>query len=106
MSVLRWIAVLPASFVCSVLATIIAIDVSRRITFLKVITGSIAGAVFVLVGGLVAPSHKTEAMIVLAIINSFYSLSQAKALSLAPGERIDWLSISRAFGGIIAAWDF
>ena len=102
----RWIAVLPTSFFCGVLAAIVAIAISRHMTFLKIITGLIAGAIFVLAGGLMAPSHKTEAMIVLAIINGLYALSQAKALTLAPGERVDWISISRAFGGIVAFCDF
>jgi hypothetical protein len=103
MSTLRWIAVLPTSFVCGVLATIIAIEVSRGKTSLRVITGLIAGAIFVVSGGFIAPTYKTETMIVLAAINGLYALSQARALTLAPGERVDWMSISRVFGGILAA---
>lgn len=45
---------------------------------------------------------QTETMIVLAVINALYSLSQARTLLLAPGERVDWLSVSRAIGGIAA----
>ena len=45
-------------------------------------------------------------MIVLAIINSLYSLSQARTLLLAPGERFDWLSVSRALGGGVAVLEF
>ena len=102
MNTLRWIAVLPAAFVCGVLAAIGAWEVSRRITAMRVPMGFVAGAIFVAAGGLMAPMYKTETMIVLAIINGFYSLSQARTLALAPGERVDWLSISRAIGGIAA----
>jgi hypothetical protein len=106
MNAFRWILVLPASFICGVLAAIIALEISRKIVPAKVITGVIAGAIFVSAGGLMAPSHKTETMIVLAIINTLYSLSQARTLVLAPGQRFDWLSISRALGGGVAvAWD-
>lgn len=106
MNALRWILVLPTSFICGVLAAIIALEVSRKVVPAKVITGIIAGAIFVGAGALMAPSHKTETMIVLAIINTLYSLSQAKTLVLAPGERFDWLSVSRALGGGMAvAWD-
>jgi hypothetical protein len=38
------------------------------------------------------------------MINSAYSLFQAKSLLLAPGERLDWLSLSRALGGIVAVF--
>jgi hypothetical protein len=102
MNTLRWIAVLPTAFICGVLAAIAAWEISRRITALRVLMGFLAGAIFVAAGGLMAPAHKTEAMIVLAIINGLYSLSQARTLLLAPGERVDWLSISRAIGGIAA----
>lgn len=95
--------VLPASFICGVLAAIIAVGTSRKIVPAKVVTGVIAGAIFVCAGGLMAPSHKTETMIVLAIINSLYSLSQAKTRLLSPGERYDWVSLSRAFGGVFTA---
>lgn len=106
MNTLRWILVLPISFVCGVLAALIAVRISRRVLLAKIITGIIAGAVFVSAGGLMAPSHKTETMIVLAIINGFYSLSQARTLLLAPGERFDWVSVSRVFGGAVAFLDF
>ena len=106
MTVLRWILVLPTSFVCGVLAAIIALEISRKIVPAKIVTGIIAGAIFVGAGALMAPSHKTETMIALAVINCLYSLSQAKTLMLAPGERFDWLSTSRAFGGGMAVvWD-
>lgn len=105
MTALRWISVLPASFICGVLAAIIALEISRKIVPAKVVTGVIAGAIFVCAGGLMAPSHKTETMIVLAIINTLYSLSQARTLVLAPGERFDWLSVARALGGgVPVAW--
>ena len=97
---------MPTSFVCGVLAAIIAVGVSRRILLAKIITGIVAGAVFVGVGGLMAPSHKTGTMMVLAIINLFYSLSQARTLLLAPGERFDWVSVSRALGGGAVFLDF
>lgn len=108
MTLLRWIAVLPVSFVCGVFAAIIALLISRGVVFVKVITGLIAGAVFVSAGGFVAPNHKLECMIGLAIINGIYSLSQARSLTLAPGERVDWLSIARALGGLLLlpTWDF
>ncbi len=102
MNALRWILVLPTSFVCGVMAAIIALNISRKVLPAKVITGVIAGAIFVGAGGLMAPSYKTETMIVLAIINTLYCLSQARTLLLAPGERFDWLSVSRAFGGGVA----
>ena len=101
MTALRWILVLPTSFVCGVLAAIIALEISRKIVPAKVVTGIIAGAIFVGAGALMAPSHKTETMIALAVINCLYSLSQARTLMLAPGERFDWLSTSRA---LVAAW--
>jgi hypothetical protein len=103
MNLLRWMAVLPVSFICGVLAAIIAMVISRGITTVKVITGLVAGAIFVSAGVLVAPDYKLATTILLALINGLYSLSQARALSLAPGERIDWLSIARAVGGIIPA---
>ena len=106
MNTLRWIAVLPVAFISGVAAAIMAMVISRRMTALKVVTGFIAGAIFVCAGGLTAPAYKTETMIVLAIINVLYSLSQARTLLLAPGERVDWLSVSRAFGGIVAICDF
>jgi hypothetical protein len=102
MTTLRWIAVLPTAFICGVLAAILAWEISRRITALKVVMGFVAGAIFVAAGGLMAPTHKTETMIVLAIINGLYSLSQARTLLLSPGERVDWLSVFRAIGGIAA----
>ena len=102
MNTLRWIAVLPTAFICGVLAAIAAWEISRRITAMKMLMGFAAGAIFVAAGGLMAPTHKAEAMIVLAVINGLYSLSQARTLLLAPGERVDWLSVSRAIGGIAA----
>jgi hypothetical protein len=106
MTVLRWVLVLPTSFVCGILAAIIALEISRKIVPAKVVTGIIAGAIFVGAGALMAPSHKTETMIALAVINCLYSLSQAKTLALAPGERFDWLSASRALGdGMPIVWD-
>jgi hypothetical protein len=106
MSTLRWIAVLPTAFICGVLAAIVALEISRRMTALRVVMGFVAGAIFVAAGGLMAPTHKTETMIVLAVINALYSLSQARTLLLAPGERVDWLSLSRMFGGLVAFCDF
>lgn len=106
MNTLRWIAVLPVAFVCGVLAAIVAVEISRKTKALRVFVGFVAGAIFVAAGGLMAPAYKTETMIVLAMINAFYSLSQAKTLLLAPGERVDWLSLSRVFGGFIAFCDF
>jgi len=102
MNALRWVLILPTSFFCGVLAAIVAASLSRNRLPAKVVTGIIAGAIFVAAGGLMAPSAKTETMIVLAIINCVYSLSQARTLLLAPGERFDWLSVSRALGGGIA----
>ena len=101
MNALRWIMVLPASFICGVSAAMIAVRISRKMVSAKVVTGIIAGAIFVCAGGIMAPSHKTETMIVLAIINTLYSLSQAKTRLLSPGQRFDWVSISRAFGGAV-----
>jgi hypothetical protein len=101
MNTLRWIAVLPTAFIAGILAAIVALEISRRMTTLKIIGGFIAGAIFVAAGGLMAPSHQMETMIVLAIINAVYSLSQARTLLLAPGERVDWLSFSRVFGGLV-----
>lgn len=101
MNLFRWIAVLPTAFIAGVAAAIVAQKISRRTTALKIFTGLIAGAIFVAAGGLMAPSHRTETMITLAIINAVYSLSQARTLLLAPGERIDWLSLSRVFGGVV-----
>jgi hypothetical protein len=106
MNVVRWIAVLPVSFACGVFAALIALILSRGITVIKVITGLVAGAVFVGVGGFVAPDYKLACMIALAMINGVYSLSQAQSLTLAPGERIDWLSLSRALGGLLPACQF
>ena len=106
MTTLRWIAVLPAAFLSGVLAAVFALIISRGVTCVKVITGLIAGAVFVAVGGFVAPTHKMECMLALAVINGIYSLAQARSLTLAPGERIDWLSISRAIGGLLPAFSF
>ena len=103
MNTLRWVAVLPTAFASGVLAAIAAHLISRRWIALRVVTGIIAGAIFVAAGGLMAPAHKTETMIVLAFINGLYSLSQARTRLLAPGERVDWLSFSRVFGGIFAA---
>ncbi len=105
MNVLRWILVLPTSFVCGVLAAMAAVTISRKVFLAKIITGIIAGAIFVGAGGLMAPSHKTATMIVLAVINIIYSLSQAKTLLLAPGERFDWVSVSRALGSGVAFLD-
>ena len=99
MNTLRWIAVLPTAFICGVLAAILALEISRRMTGLKLVTGFLAGAIFVAAGGMMAPAYKTETMIVLALINALYSISQARTLLLAPGERVDWLSLSRVFGG-------
>lgn len=90
MNLLRWIAVLPTAFVADVAAAIVAHEISRRTTVLKIVTGFIAGAIFVAAGALMAPSHRTETIIALAVINAVYSLSQARTLLLAPGERIDW----------------
>ena len=104
MNTLRWIAVLPTAFVCGVLAAIIAWEISRRISAMRFPMGFVAGAIFVAAGGLIAPTHKGEAMVVLAIINAIYSLSQARTLLLAPGERVDWLSVWRAIGGIAAGF--
>ena len=104
MVLLRWIAVLPVSFVCGVVAAVLALFISRGITGVKVITGLIAGAVFVAAGGFVAPDHKMECILALAVINGIYSLAQARSLTLAPGERVDWLSISRAVGGLLPAF--
>jgi hypothetical protein len=101
MNALRWAAVLPFAFVCGVIAAIVALAVSHGITCVKVITGLVAGAVFVAAGAIMAPSHKLECVLVLAVINSIYSLSQARSLTLAPGQKIDWLSISRALGGFL-----
>ncbi len=94
--------ILPTSFFFGALAAIAAVDISRKIVPAKIVTGIIAGAIFVGAGGLVAPSHKIATMIALVIINGFYSLSQAKTLLLAPGERVDWVSVSRVFGGAFA----
>jgi hypothetical protein len=105
-NVLRWIVVLPASFICGVLAALIALAISGSMVPARIIMGLIAGGIFVWVGGLIAPTHKRETIIVLAMINSVYSLWQAKTLLLAPGKRVDWLSLSRALGGIVAVFCF
>jgi hypothetical protein len=106
MDTLRWIAVLPTAFIIGILAAIVAVEISRRFRALKIIAGLAAGAIFVIAGGLMAPSHRTETMIVLAITNAVYAFSQARSLALAPGERVDWVSLSRIVGGLIVFLQF
>jgi hypothetical protein len=106
METLRWIAVLPTAFIIGILAAIAAVEISRRLKAVKIVAGLAAGAIFVLAGGLMAPSHRKETMIVLAITNAVYAFSQARTLALAPGERVDWVSLSRMLGGLVVFLQF
>src|SRR5437899_2997764 len=61
MSVLRWILVVPVSFACGVLATMMARVISRylnRLVLVKMITGFCAGVLCISVAGWLAPSQK------------------------------------------------
>src|SRR5207248_2068619 len=106
MNVLRWILVWPASFLCLVIGAMAARVVSRRIAIIKIFTGFLVGLLAVCIGGWLAPSHQTGTVITLAIINGWYSLSEARTVAFGTGQRVDWLFVSCALGGIVAAFNF
>jgi len=110
MSVLRWILVVPLSFACGVLATMIARVISRylnRLVLVKMITGFCAGVLCISVAGWLAPSHQKATMVILAVVYGLYWISEARKVAivstLVSGQRVDWLFVSCALGGLVAA---
>ena len=106
MSVLRWILVVPLSFACGVLATMMDRVISRylnRLVLVKMITGFCAGVLCISVAGWLAPSHQKATMVILAIVYGLYWISQARKVAIVSTQRVDWLFVSCALGGLIAA---
>jgi hypothetical protein len=111
MSVLRWILVVPVSFACGIAATMIARVVSQRLgrrAVVKIATGFIAGFLSISVAGWLAPNHQMLTMLVLAVVYGLYWESEARKVAvvseIVSGQRIDWLFVSCAVGGIVAAF--
>jgi len=111
MNVLRWILVVPVSFLCGIIATMIARVISRyckRLVFVKMITGFFAGVLCISVAGWLAPSHQRTTMLVLAITYGLYWMAEARKVAvvsaLVSGQRVDWLFVSCTLGGIVAAF--
>ena len=111
MIVLRWILVVPVSFACGVVATMIARVVSRylgRRVFVKIITGFFAGVLCISVAGWLAPNHQKATMLVLAAVYGLYWMAEARKVAivstLVSGQRVDWLFVSCTLGGIVAAF--
>lgn len=111
MSVLRWILVVPVSFACGIATTMIARVVSQRLgrrVVVKIVTGFIAGFLSISVAGWLAPNHQMLTMLVLAVVYGLYWESEARKVAavseIFSGQRIDWLFVSCAVGGIVAAF--
>jgi len=71
------------------------------------ITGFCAGVLCISVAGWLAPSHQKATMVILAIVYGLYWISQARKVAivstLVSGQRVDWLFVSCALRGLIAA---
>jgi len=111
MIVLRWILVVPVSLACGVIATMLARVISRylgRLSIIKIVTGFIAGFFCISVAGLLATTHQQITMLVLSVIYGLYWLSEARKVAMVSavvsGQSVDWLFVSCALGGVVAAF--
>jgi len=79
-----------------------------RLSIVKMITGFVAGFLCISVAGLLAPTHKQITMLALSVAYGLYWLSEARNVamvsSVVSGQRIDWLFVSCALGGVVAAF--
>ena len=111
MTPLRWILVVPVSFACGIISTMLARVISRRVGRLvvaKMVTGFIAGFFCISVAGWIAPSHQKATMLTLAVIYGFYWMSEARKVAMVSavvsGQHVDWLFVSCTLGGVVAAF--
>ncbi len=110
MTLLRWILVIPLSFACGIISTMLARVISRhlgRLAIVKMVTGFIAGFLCIFIAGWIAPNHQKATMLILVVIYGFYWMSEAQKVAMVSaivsGQRVDWLFVSCTLGGIVAA---
>jgi hypothetical protein len=104
LNVLRWVAVFPAYLACAIFGTMLARLISCQIRAELVLTGFMAGFIAVGISGLVAPSHKTFTVIVLAVFNGLWALAYGRRLASVWDLRVDYLFAGCALGGIACAF--
>jgi fructose-specific phosphotransferase system IIC component len=111
MTLLRWILVIPVSFACGIISTMLARVISRhlgRLAIVKMVTGFIAGFLCIFIASWIAPNQQKATMLILVVIYGFYWMSEAQKVAMVSaivsGQRVDWLFVSCTLGGIVAAF--